>query len=49
LNRTRQAFDTIGAGTAYPSRVPEVTPVLSGVRIARSLVFCVLQMVMCPF
>jgi hypothetical protein len=29
---------TSGAGTAYPSGTPEVTPVLSGVRTTRSLV-----------
>ena len=28
-----------GAGTVYPSGVPEVTPVFRGVRVARSLVF----------
>jgi hypothetical protein len=29
-----------GAGTAYPSGVPELIPVFSGVRVARSLVLC---------
>ena len=28
--------------TAYSSAVPESTPVVSGVRVARSLVFCVM-------
>jgi hypothetical protein len=31
---------TCGAGTADYSRAPEFTPVYSGVRVARSLVFC---------
>ena len=31
---------TCGAGTADYSRAPEFTPVHSGVRVARSLVFC---------
>ena len=30
-----------GAGTAYTSGTPEVTPVFSGVRVIRSLVLCV--------
>jgi hypothetical protein len=30
-----------GAGTAYPSRTPEIIPGFCGVRVARSLVFCV--------
>ena len=29
-----------GCLTSYPSRVPEFSPVCSGVRVARSLVFC---------
>jgi hypothetical protein len=29
---------TSGAGTAYPSGAPELTPVFSGVRATRSLV-----------
>ena len=33
---------TCGAGTAYPYGWPEFTPVVSGVRFVRSLVFCVL-------
>jgi hypothetical protein len=32
---------TSGTGTAYPSGAPEFTPVFSGVRVTRSLVFCV--------
>ena len=32
---------TSGARTAYPSEAPEFTPGFSGVRVARSLVFCV--------
>jgi hypothetical protein len=31
---------TSGAGTANPSGAPEFTPVLSGVRVTRSLVLC---------
>jgi hypothetical protein len=33
---------TCGTGTAYPSGVPEFTPIFSGVCIARYLVFCVM-------
>jgi len=44
---------TSGAGTAYPFGVPEFTPVFSGVRFTRSLVFCVmfcrLLFVLCHF
>ena len=29
-----------GTGTAYPSGAPEITPGISGVRVTRSLVFC---------
>jgi hypothetical protein len=32
---------TSGAGTVYPSGAPEFTPVCSGVRVTRSLVWCV--------
>jgi hypothetical protein len=32
---------TSGAGTAYPYRASEFTPVFSGVRVTRSLVLCV--------
>jgi hypothetical protein len=40
-----------GAGTGYPSRAPKCTQGFSGVRVARSLVFCirVLKIVVCPF
>ena len=31
---------TSGAGTAYPSGIPEFTLRFSGVRVAQSLVFC---------
>ena len=42
---------TSGAGTTYPYRVSVFTPVLNGVRVARSFVFLcgVLQIVVCPF
>jgi hypothetical protein len=30
-----------GAGDAYPSGAPVLTPDISGVRVARSLLFCV--------
>jgi len=33
---------TSGAGTAYPSGAPQVILVFSGVRVAQSLVFCVM-------
>ena len=33
---------TSGAGTVYPSGAPEFIPGFSGVRVARSLDFCVL-------
>ena len=32
---------TGGEETAYPSGAPEFTPILSGVHVSRSLVFCV--------
>ena len=32
---------TSGAGTAYPSGIPEFTPCFSGVRLTRSLVVCI--------
>jgi hypothetical protein len=44
---------TSGAGTAYPSGASEVTPCFSGVRVTRSLVFCVIFVdrfvSFCPF
>ena len=33
---------TCGVGTAYPSETPEFTPVVSVVRVTRSLVLCVM-------
>jgi hypothetical protein len=36
-----------GAETAYPSAAPEVTPVISGVRVTRSLVLCVCSVYRC--
>ena len=33
---------TSGAGTAYPSEEPKFSPDFSGVRVTRSLVFCVM-------
>ena len=40
-----------GAGTAHSSGTPEFTPGFSGVRVVRSLVFCVffLWIIVCPF
>ena len=38
---TRATRHTNGAGTAYPSGAPEFTSVLSAIRAAQSLVFCV--------
>jgi hypothetical protein len=40
MNNTTGA--TCGVGTAYLSGVPEFTSGFSGVRVAQSLVFCVL-------
>ena len=40
---------TSGAGTAYPSGAPEFTPVLSGVRVTRSLVLYVCFVDRCLF
>ena len=31
---------TSGAGTAYPSKAPELDPVFSGIRVTRFLVLC---------
>ena len=39
-NNTTDA--TRGAGSAHPSRSPDFTPSFSGIRVARSQVFCVL-------
>ena len=41
-NKSKTMGATCGAGTAYPYGWPEFTPVVSGVRFVRSLVFCVL-------
>ena len=38
-----------GARTAYSSGAPEFTPCLSGVRVARSFVFCVMFCKSWPF
>ena len=39
-----------GAGTAYRSGAPEFTPVLSEIRVTRSLVLCVCFVdLVCPF
>ena len=42
---------TSGAGTAYPSGIPEFTLRFSGVRVAQSLVFCLVFCIstFCPF
>jgi hypothetical protein len=41
FNKNNTTGNTCGAGTAYPSGAHEFTPVCSGVRVARYLVFCV--------
>ena len=33
---------TCGGGTAYPSRAPDSTLIVSGIRVAQCLAFCVL-------
>ena len=42
---------TYGAETGYPSGASEFTPVISGICVTRSLVFCVvfLEIIVCPF
>jgi len=40
---------TSGAGTAYPSGVPEFTPDFSEIRVTRSLVLCVCFVDRCFF
>jgi len=40
-NKSNTTGATCGSGTAYPSEAPEFTPSFSGLRVARSLVFCV--------
>jgi hypothetical protein len=41
-NKSNMTSATCGVGTAYPSRAPEFSLVFSGVRVAWSLVFCVM-------
>jgi len=41
-NKSNTTGATCGAGTAYPSGAPEFTHGFSVVRVARSLVFCVM-------
>ena len=41
-NKSDTTGATSGAGTAYHSGAPEFTSVFSGVRVGRSLVFCVM-------
>ena len=41
-NKSNTTGGTCWAGTAYPSRRPEFAPVFTGVRVARSVVFCVM-------
>jgi len=41
LEGTQTRNDCIGAGTAYPSGAPELTPIFDGVRVTRSVVLCV--------
>ena len=40
---------TCGAGSAYPSGAPEITPVFGGVRVAKSRVFYVVCTIICLF
>ena len=40
-NKSNRTGATSGAGDAYPSGAPVFTPDISGVRVARSLLFCV--------
>ena len=41
INQNNMTCITSGAGHAYPSGAAEFTPVFSGIRVSRSLVFCV--------
>jgi len=41
-DKSKTAGVTCGTGTAYPSREYEFTPGFRGVRVLRSLVFCVM-------
>ena len=45
LKKSNTTKVTSGAGTAYPSRAPEFTP--CGIRVVRSLVFCVVFRTYC--
>ena len=40
-NRSKTTGATCEAGTSYPSRAPESTPVFIGVGVSRPLIFCV--------
>jgi hypothetical protein len=40
-NKGNTTDATCGAGYTYPSGAPELIPVLSGIRVAQFLVFCV--------
>ena len=60
-NKSNTTDSRYRAGTTYPSGAPEVTPIYSGYRVARSLVICVVfcrtlfvlfsfgHCVVCPF
>ena len=41
-NKNNTTGTTCGVGSAYPSESPEFTPVVSVVRVTRSLVLCVM-------
>ena len=41
-NKNNTAGATYGVGSAYPSETPEFNPVVSVVRVTRSLVLCVI-------
>ena len=49
FNKSKTMGVTSRAGTAYPCEAPEFSPLLSGVRVARSLVFCVMFVIVCTF
>ena len=60
-NKSNTTGTRYNAGTTYPSGAPEVTPIYSGYRVARSLIICVVfcrtlfvlfsfgHCVVCPF
>ena len=48
-NHSNTTGSTSEAGTTYPSGASEFTPVLSGVRVTRSLVLCVMFVDRCLF